>query len=59
MLRALFGSPNGDSVLAELRHNPAAACAKHQLVRDMTMSLTYPDGRKQDLIRIDDWDFSW
>jgi hypothetical protein len=25
----------------------------------MTMSLTYPDGRTQDLIRIDDWDFSW
>jgi Copper type II ascorbate-dependent monooxygenase, C-terminal domain len=31
----------------------------HQLGRDMTISLTYPDGRKQDLIRIDDWDFSW
>jgi hypothetical protein len=31
----------------------------HQLGRDMTLSLTYPDGRKQDLVRIDDWDFAW
>jgi hypothetical protein len=39
----------------------AFACAPHmhQLGRDMLMSVHFPDGRKQDLIRIDDWDFNW
>ena len=23
------------------------------------MSVTFPDGRTQDLIKIDDWDFNW
>ena len=31
----------------------------HRLGRDMTMTVTYPDGRDQDLIRIGDWDFNW
>lgn len=31
----------------------------HLLGRDMRMSLTYPDGRKEDLINIPDWDFGW
>ncbi len=31
----------------------------HKLGRDMTMTVTYPDGRDQDLIRIGDWDFNW
>ena len=25
----------------------------------MLMSVTFPDGRTQDLIKIDDWDFNW
>jgi hypothetical protein len=39
----------------------AFACAPHMhlLGRDMTMSVRYPDGRKQDLVRIDAWDFNW
>jgi hypothetical protein len=31
----------------------------HLLGRDIAMSLTFPDGRVQDLIKIDDWDFNW
>ncbi len=31
----------------------------HLLGRDMTMSVTFPDGRVQDLLKIDDWDFNW
>jgi mono/diheme cytochrome c family protein len=31
----------------------------HLLGKDMTMSITFPDGRVQDLIKIDDWDFNW
>jgi len=31
----------------------------HQLGRDFRMSVTYPNGRKQDLIHIADWDSSW
>jgi Redoxin/Copper type II ascorbate-dependent monooxygenase, C-terminal domain len=31
----------------------------HMLGRDMTMTVTYPDGRNEDLIRIGDWDFNW
>lgn len=31
----------------------------HLLGRDMLMSLTFPDGKTQDLIKISDWDFSW
>ena len=31
----------------------------HQLGRDMIMSVTFPDGRDQDLIKIGDWDFNW
>lgn len=31
----------------------------HLLGRDMTMSITFPDGHVQDLIKIDDWDFNW
>src|SRR5262249_3743950 len=29
------------------------------LGRDMLMSLRFPDGREQDLVKIDDWDFNW
>jgi thiol-disulfide isomerase/thioredoxin/mono/diheme cytochrome c family protein len=31
----------------------------HLLGRDMLMSVKYPDGRTQDLVKIDDWDFAW
>ena len=31
----------------------------HMLGRDMTMTVTYPDGHSEDLVRIDDWDFNW
>ncbi len=31
----------------------------HTYGRDMTMTVTYPDGRNEDLIRIGDWDFNW
>jgi hypothetical protein len=31
----------------------------HLLGKDMQMSVTFPDGRMQDLIRIDQWDFNW
>jgi AhpC/TSA family/Copper type II ascorbate-dependent monooxygenase, C-terminal domain len=31
----------------------------HLLGRDMMMSLKYPDGRAQELIKIDSWDFNW
>jgi mono/diheme cytochrome c family protein len=31
----------------------------HLLGKDMLMTVTYPDGRNEDLIRIDDWDFNW
>jgi hypothetical protein len=31
----------------------------HLLGKDMLISVTYPDGRTKDLIRIDDWDFNW
>jgi peroxiredoxin len=31
----------------------------HLLGRDIAMSVTFPDGRVQDLIKIDDWDFNW
>jgi hypothetical protein len=31
----------------------------HMLGKDMLMSVKYPDGRTQDLIRIDHWDFNW
>ncbi|WP_435019030.1 redoxin family protein [Tundrisphaera sp. TA3] len=31
----------------------------HMLGRDMTMTVTYPDGRNEDLIQIPDWDFNW
>jgi hypothetical protein len=31
----------------------------HLLGRDIAMSITLPDGRVQDLIKIDDWDFNW
>jgi len=31
----------------------------HLLGRDMLMSLRFPDGREQDLVKIDDWDFNW
>jgi mono/diheme cytochrome c family protein len=31
----------------------------HLLGRDMLMTIVYPDGKKQDLIKIDDWDFNW
>jgi hypothetical protein len=31
----------------------------HLLGKDMLMSVTFPDGRTQDLIKIDDWDFNW
>ena len=31
----------------------------HMLGRKIGMSITYPDGRTQDLVKIDDWDFGW
>lgn len=37
----------------------AVAPHMHLLGRDMLMTVTYPDGRSQDLIKIDDWDFNW
>ena len=37
----------------------AVAPHMHLLGKDMLMTVTYPDGRTQDLIKIDDWDFNW
>jgi hypothetical protein len=37
----------------------AVAPHMHLLGRDIRMSLKFPDGREQDLIQIDDWDFNW
>jgi len=37
----------------------AATPHMHLLGKDMLMSVKYPDGRTQDLIRIDNWDFNW
>jgi peroxiredoxin len=37
----------------------AVAPHMHLLGKNMLMSVTYPDGRAEDLIRIDDWDFNW
>jgi hypothetical protein len=31
----------------------------HLLGKDMLMSIAFPDGRTQDLIKIDGWEFSW
>ncbi len=31
----------------------------HLLGRDMLMTVTYPDGRTEDLVKIADWDFAW
>jgi hypothetical protein len=31
----------------------------HLLGRDIAMSVKFPDGREQDLIKINDWDFNW
>ena len=31
----------------------------HLLGRDIAMSVTYPDGRVEDLVKIPDWDFAW
>ncbi|MBV8487673.1 MAG: redoxin domain-containing protein [Planctomycetaceae bacterium] len=31
----------------------------HLLGKDMLMTVIFPDGREQDLVRIDDWDFNW
>ena len=31
----------------------------HLLGKDMLMTVTFPDGRKQDLIKISAWDFNW
>ncbi len=31
----------------------------HLLGHDMQIAVKFPDGRKQDLIKIDDWDFNW
>jgi hypothetical protein len=31
----------------------------HMLGRDMLMTVTYPDGRTEDLVKIADWDFAW
>jgi hypothetical protein len=31
----------------------------HLLGRDMQLSVKFPDGKVQDLIKIDDWDFNW
>ncbi|WP_165071533.1 redoxin domain-containing protein [Paludisphaera rhizosphaerae] len=37
----------------------AVAPHMHLLGKNMHMFATFPDGRTQDLIRIDDWDFNW
>ncbi len=37
----------------------AVAPHMHLLGKDMLMSVTFPDGRVQDLIKINDWDFKW
>jgi mono/diheme cytochrome c family protein/thiol-disulfide isomerase/thioredoxin len=31
----------------------------HLLGHDISMSIKFPDGHEQDLIKIDDWDFNW
>jgi hypothetical protein len=31
----------------------------HLLGKDMLMAIQYPDGRTEDLIRVDNWDFNW
>jgi hypothetical protein len=31
----------------------------HMLGRDMSMYVTFPDGRKQTLVKVPDWDFGW
>jgi mono/diheme cytochrome c family protein len=31
----------------------------HMLGKDISMFVTYPDGRTVDLVKIDDWDFGW
>ena len=31
----------------------------HLLGRDIAMSVKYPDGRVEDLVKITDWDFNW
>ncbi len=31
----------------------------HLLGKDMLMTVVFPDGRTQDLIKIDNWDFNW
>ena len=31
----------------------------HLLGRDIAMSVKFPDGREQELIKIEDWDFNW
>jgi hypothetical protein len=31
----------------------------HLLGRDIAMSVKFPDGKEQDLVKIDDWDFNW
>ncbi len=31
----------------------------HLLGRDIQMSVTFPDGRTEDLVKIADWDFAW
>ena len=31
----------------------------HLLGKNMTISITYPDGRAEDLVKIGDWDFNW
>lgn len=37
----------------------AVAPHMHLLGKNMHMFVIFPDGRAQDLIRIDDWDFNW
>ena len=31
----------------------------HLLGRDITMSVTFPDGRTEELVKVPDWDFRW
>lgn len=37
----------------------AATPHMHLLGKQMSMSVTFPDGKVQDLVRIGDWDFNW
>jgi len=53
-VRASWTVPPGWNVHAE-----SVYPHMHLLGREMTVTVTYPDGTSRPLIRIDDWDFHW